>query len=145
MPGAINSNQAENGWPTSIKDHSQLKTPEKTASLVLRRSNLLRPTVMGFTTRRGMFGNGAATGIGLTTTRSSRRQAALRGILAGPTLLTIRWNLRKRSVFTAAALFSARINIVHVTWWALVARAKSPRAAITSGSAASAHHRMRRG
>src|SRR4029077_13711003 len=52
---------------------------------------------------------------------------------------------RKRSVFTAVALFSARINIVLVTWSALVARAKSPRAAITLASAASKRRRNKPG
>src|SRR5712664_2678579 len=82
-------------------------------------------------------GNGAAIGIGRTTTRNSRQQAGSRAIRADPILLTIRWNLRKRSVFTAAALFSARINIVHVTWLVLVARARSRRAAIMSASGVS--------
>src|SRR5215510_10816982 len=104
----------------------------KTVTPASRRRNHFRRMAMGFTMWPATFGNGAAIGIGLITTKAWPTKEESRAIREDRTRHLILLSLTRRNVFIAAARFFATSNIVRVTSSARAAKAKSIPVRITS-------------
>ena len=122
--GATSSRRTARDGQHVSRALSRPATRARTVSRASRRPRSSRRTATVCTTWPAMSGSGRATGIGPTTTRSSRRQAASRATRGARGVVRSRASRPRRNVCTAAGRSSAPISTVRATWSARAARAR---------------------